>query len=223
MHASILTANDHSLLTGRPSFVSSRLKRCLGALLTVVTLPSVAFAQVGPAGGSSVGGSAYVAPTGASVQRQLSSKLADTISVKDFGAKGDGVTDDTVAIQAAANAIPATGGTLFFPAGQYRISSASPPNAVLLHSLTAMRCDGATLVASGTNANATVLVSNQNNQVYTASPTNPPTIIDQAADPSRQAGWQQANNERARDSQWADVCAEHRVPVGRDPQGPAAA
>ena len=61
---------------------------------------------------------------------------ADIIyNVKDprYGAKGDGVTDDTAAIQAAANAIPdgqsyfsepgKAGGILFLPMGNYRISS----------------------------------------------------------------------------------------------------
>jgi hypothetical protein len=42
------------------------------------------------------------------------------INVKAYGAKGDGVTDDTAAIQAAAD----TGKNLFFPAGTYMISSA---------------------------------------------------------------------------------------------------
>jgi hypothetical protein len=40
-----------------------------------------------------------------------------------FGAKGDGVTDDTAAIQAAANASQAAAATLYFPAGTYVISS----------------------------------------------------------------------------------------------------
>jgi hypothetical protein len=41
------------------------------------------------------------------------------VSVKDFGAVGDGVANDTVAIQAAVNATPSNG-TLFFPPGTYR-------------------------------------------------------------------------------------------------------
>lgn len=45
------------------------------------------------------------------------------INVKDFGAKGDGETDDTLAIQAAINYFLEHGGTLFFPAGEYLITS----------------------------------------------------------------------------------------------------
>lgn len=46
-------------------------------------------------------------------------------SVKSFGAVGDGVTDDTVAIQAAVDSVRSHGGgTVFFPAGTYAISAA---------------------------------------------------------------------------------------------------
>jgi len=44
-------------------------------------------------------------------------KNADSVNVKDFGAKGDGITDDSEAIQAAANT-----GMLYFPPGNYIIS-----------------------------------------------------------------------------------------------------
>lgn len=43
-------------------------------------------------------------------------------NVLDYGAKGDGTTDDTVAIQAAVNAVGvAGGGTVYFPTGTYVI------------------------------------------------------------------------------------------------------
>lgn len=50
-------------------------------------------------------------------------KLTEMVSVKDarFGARGDGVTDDSLAIRAAIAAAPA-GGTLYFPSGTYLVS-----------------------------------------------------------------------------------------------------
>jgi hypothetical protein len=56
-------------------------------------------------------------PTGA-VQRTLQSKVGDLVSVKDFGAAGDGVTDDTASWQAALN----SGLALWCPAGTYLVT-----------------------------------------------------------------------------------------------------
>jgi len=62
--------------------------------------------------------------TGA-VATTTQSKFRESVSVKDFGAKGDGVTDDTASIQAAWNAVKtAGGGCILAPAGTYLISSA---------------------------------------------------------------------------------------------------
>jgi hypothetical protein len=47
---------------------------------------------------------------------------SEAINVKQFGAVGDGVTNDTAAINAAASAIPAGGGALYLPKGRYAIS-----------------------------------------------------------------------------------------------------
>lgn len=52
----------------------------------------------------------------------ITTKIADFYSVKHYGAKGDGVTDDTAAIQNAINSVP-LGGILFFPVGVYIITS----------------------------------------------------------------------------------------------------
>jgi hypothetical protein len=79
---------------------------------------------------------ALVTAAGSTVPRSLAARAADVVSVRDFGAVGDGVTDDTAAIQAAVNFVTTTawagsvsamyakgGGTVYFPAGVYRITS----------------------------------------------------------------------------------------------------
>jgi hypothetical protein len=74
----------------------------------------------------------YVPAGTGAVTTTVQAKLRETVSVKDFGAVGDGTTDDTAAIQAAITAVSyvttgylgeATGKALYFPAGVYKISS----------------------------------------------------------------------------------------------------
>jgi hypothetical protein len=58
------------------------------------------------------------------VQRTVQAKLRDVVSVKDFGAVGDGVADDTAAIQAAIDALEsAGGGEVRLPSGTYKITA----------------------------------------------------------------------------------------------------
>ena len=52
------------------------------------------------------------------VARTVQSKLRDVVSAKDFGAVGDGIADDTVALQAAINA-----GSVCLPTGTYLVTT----------------------------------------------------------------------------------------------------
>ena len=65
----------------------------------------------------------YLAPFTGAVARLLNAKLAETVSVTDFGADRTGVSDSSAAFLAAAAALPASGGILRVPAGTYYSAS----------------------------------------------------------------------------------------------------
>jgi hypothetical protein len=64
-------------------------------------------------------GATGVIATGSTDSRSVSDRFADVMSVKDYGAIGDGVADDTAAIQAALN----DNKGVVFPSGTYAIST----------------------------------------------------------------------------------------------------
>lgn len=69
-------------------------------------------------------GVAFKAAAPTAVVRSAQDKAREVVSVKDFGATGDGATNDTAAIQAAMTAVDAAdGGTVLFPTGNYKITS----------------------------------------------------------------------------------------------------
>lgn len=86
------------------------------------------------------GSSAGSWPVGTTVQQVLTAgnlsdmqtanknHLVGTYNVRDYGAVGDGVTDDTLAIQAACDACrTAGGGTVYIPTGTYIVSGQTHP------------------------------------------------------------------------------------------------
>lgn len=81
--------------------------------------------------------------------KAIESTLINYVTVKDFGAVGDGVTNDTVAIQAAIDSLSSTGGVVYFPKGQYRIARTIGTNDKWGLKITAnnitLRGDGASL------------------------------------------------------------------------------
>jgi Pectate lyase superfamily protein len=80
---------------------------------------------------ANIGIAPFMATSGLQL-RTPADRFSDLFNVKDFGAKGDGSTDDTVAIQAAVDAAIVASGTnvlrstppvVYFPSGRYMISS----------------------------------------------------------------------------------------------------
>jgi hypothetical protein len=64
-----------------------------------------------------------VVTTGSSAARTLAARFSDIANAKDYGAKGDGVTDDTAAIQRWLAAVGSSGGTGYVPPGSYILSN----------------------------------------------------------------------------------------------------
>jgi polygalacturonase len=94
------------------------------------------------------------------VNRPFNQKLQETISVKDFGAKGDGTTDDTTSIQNAINYAAPLGKTVFIPAGVYSITALTlPQQNGGIDIVGEARCDSASLSTGAYKGS--VLISTQ--------------------------------------------------------------
>lgn len=94
------------------SYICNKLKKCIFPELADAVDPGKGDALIG-----------YRQSVAGAVPRTVHDKLAETVSVKDFGAAGDGIYDDAAAIQEAVNSFGSLGGTVFFPAGLYEVKS----------------------------------------------------------------------------------------------------
>jgi parallel beta-helix repeat protein len=125
----------------------------------------------------------YTPPYLNSSPTNVEAKLAQTVSVKDFGAVGNGVADDTAAINAAL----ATGNRVMFPYGTYKHTGISVSSV----SSVDMAGENATLfLANGSNVRAIsisncgyvridgfIIDGNQNNQTITGTRLNGAGIV----------------------------------------------
>lgn len=93
----------------------------------------------------SVGGIPFIQDGVGAVPRTMQDKARESVSVKDFGAVGDGVVDDSAAIQLGIEAIEQLGGgALYFPAGTYFV----PNNGTALRIKSPIRIVGDGMQAS---------------------------------------------------------------------------
>jgi len=79
-----------------------------------------------------IGFQTYQPSANGGVTRSVDQRLAETPSIKDFGAKGNGSTDDTAAIQHALDA-QAAGGSLYVPPGTYSVTALTITKPVTLN------------------------------------------------------------------------------------------
>lgn len=68
------------------------------------------------------GNNIVVTATGSTEERLLKDRFSDFVNVKDFGAKGDGTTNDTAAFQAAKAAADQRNAVVYVPDGTYKVT-----------------------------------------------------------------------------------------------------
>jgi hypothetical protein len=120
-------ANDASSVAYEQGYQVTAGAFVVGKSYLITAVGNTNFVSIGAAS-NTVG--VYFTATGAGsgtgtaqLSRTVQAKFRDSISVKDFGATGDGTTDDTNAILAAIAGMPSDGSNLLFPQGTYIVNS----------------------------------------------------------------------------------------------------
>ena len=127
----IASNSTGSVSISSPTNLTSTLS--LGGALTALNGGTLSGMTItgGNVNGAVMNTSTTTVGTQGSVARSFAARLADTVNVKDYGAAGNGHTDDTAAFQAAFAAAIAANATgpvrVDIPPGRYMISSAWKP------------------------------------------------------------------------------------------------
>jgi hypothetical protein len=106
--------------------------------------------------------------------RTVQTRLRENVSLKDFGAVGDGVTNDTAAVQQCWNFAIANNRSVYVPAGVYRIGQT-----FIAYGMEIVGEAGATFKLLDNQPSFTRMLTTQNNLWASTSPTedSPPLII----------------------------------------------
>lgn len=89
----------------------------------------------------------YIPQGAGATTTTVSNKLKETISVKDFGAIGDGVTDNTTAFQNAFNYANSLGGcTIYIPPGRYRKADTAGSRWIMYSNTTLMGAGASSVI-----------------------------------------------------------------------------
>jgi hypothetical protein len=98
--------------------------------------------------------------TGTTTPRNLVTRMADVVNVKDFGAVGDNVTDDTAAIQAAIDYSFLIGSGIYFPKGIFKTNSG-------IKLKTGCSCNSEAIIVAGSPLITTVTIETKSSYART--------------------------------------------------------
>ena len=187
--------NDASSIAYEQGYTVTAGSFVVGKTYLITSVGTTNFVAIGAAN-NTVG--TYFVATGvgsgtgtAELSRTVQNKLQEIFSVKDFGAVGDGSTDDTAAIQAAivaANTFQQSGNsgiygpggfyvgtepTVYFPHGVYKVSSALTPDTVQFTNYIRFIGENSIIVPSAnTTASTTASFSSGATSITVTSATN---------------------------------------------------
>jgi hypothetical protein len=112
-----------------------------------------------PMAGGTMQGSLNVTATGGNTVRSVQDRFADAVNIMDYGAKGDGTTNDTTALNAAMNAAQTSHSrTVLLPSKPFLLDPVTVPNGVVLQGMVPGPLDPAPGFLTGT-LGATLLIN----------------------------------------------------------------